>query len=51
MPWYDKYFNQIYWSTIASIFILSGLSYRYGDKPKKAKFDVKIEYKDTTKAK
>lgn len=51
MPWYDKYFFQIYWSSIALIFALSGASYASNNKPKKAKFKVEIEYKDTTKIK
>lgn len=49
MPWYDKYFFQIYWSSVALIFVLSGASYASRNKPKKPKFEVETQYKDTIK--
>jgi hypothetical protein len=48
MPWWDKYFFQIYWGCIAGIFALSAVSYTHKPKTKKPKFET-IEYKDTIK--
>lgn len=49
MPWYDKYFFQVYWGVIASIVILSAAQATHTLRKSNHKNKVQTQYRDTIK--
>ena len=49
MPWYDKYFYQIFFSTVALILLGSAVQLRSTLKSTKKPVTIQKQYKDTAK--
>jgi hypothetical protein len=51
MPWYNKYFFQVFYGTVALILGMSAVQARktYKDIKRKPKFKVETNFKDTAK--